>query len=113
MPKYGLNKYGTFKYGKYYLGSSKDGSALGPHVQYRIRTIASDGKKSEYITVHKDRVSIPSNYNVRTRIRTNTSEWAYTQNETIDKDVVKVRIRSVDSDGKPSEWVYGDRGILR
>ena len=115
MPKYGLNKYATFKYGRYKLSGGGGGGShvLGPHVRYRIRTIDSSGTKSEFLTMHKDRVSIPSDYNVRTRIRANNGEWVYTQHTVIEDDAVKVRIRSIEEDGATSPWIYGDRGILR
>jgi hypothetical protein len=115
MPKYGLHKYGRFKYGKYTL-SSGGGSGehtLGPHVRYRIRTISENGKKSDFLTMCEDRVSIRSKETLRTRIRANGGEWITTQNAVINTDAVKVRIRSIEKDGGITDWVYGDRGNLR
>jgi hypothetical protein len=116
MPNYGLHKYGRFKYGKYVLSSGGDGEeshTLGPHVRYRIRTIPHNGRASEFLTMCEDRVSIRSKEVVRTRIRANGGEWITTQNEIINNDVAKVRIRSIEKDGGMTQWVYGDRGNLR
>lgn len=113
MPEYGRHQYGRIQYGKYKLVSDGSGSGLGPHVSYRIRTISHDGKTSDYLTMCRDRISIPSAHKVRTRLRTNDEEWVYTQNETIQADAVKVRIRSIESDGGMSEWIYADRGHLK
>jgi hypothetical protein len=113
VPTYGRHQYGRFKYGKYILvRGGGGGAALGPYAQYRIRTISSDGSKSEFLIPAQERVSIPSKGLVRTRIRANDGEWVTTQNETILADAVKVRIRSVSSNGTKSEWVYGVRGSL-
>ena len=115
MPAYGRHQYGRFKYGKYQLSSGGGGGgnySLGPHVRYKIRTISFDGKRSDFLVMCEDRVSIPSNETVATRIRTNTGEWVYAQNAIIHTDTVRVRIRSV-KDDITSEWVYGDRANLR
>lgn len=116
MPKYGLHKYGRFKYGKYVLssgGGSGGNHSLGPYTRYRIRTISHKGKKSEFLTMGEQRISIRSKETVKTRIRANNGEWVRTQNEVIKADAVKVRIRSIEEDGGMTNWVYGDRGNLR
>ena len=94
-------------------GGSGGGNALGPYVRYRIRTIPEEGRPSEFLTMARERVSIPSPHLIRTRIRTNKGEWVTTQNEFIDKETIRVRIRSIEKDGGMSPWVYGDRGTLQ
>lgn len=114
MPRYGRHRYGRIKYGKYQLSTGGGGGqSLGPHVQYRIRTSSSTGKLSEFITMYRDRISIPSSYRVSTRMRSKDGEWVYTQNENIQADIVKTRIRSIATNGIESEWVYADRGHLK
>ena len=116
MPKYGrIHKYGRIvKYGKYILspGDGGGGLSLGPYVRFRIRSIASNGRKTEFLTTAKERISIPSKANLKTRIRANNGDWCTTQNSSFQGESPKVRIRSISSKGKHSEWVYGDRGIL-
>lgn len=111
MPKYGLNKFGRFKYGKYILSSGGGGNhSLGPHVRYRIRNISPKGKASEFLTMCEDRVGVKGKANFR--IRSERNEWVYIQNEIIEADAVKVRIRSIEKDSGKTEWVYADRGSL-
>lgn len=62
--------------------------------------------------MNTERISIPSSYPVKFRIRANNGEWVVAQNEIIDADVPRVRIRSISKDGTPSEWVYGVYGNL-
>jgi hypothetical protein len=114
MPKYGRNKYGQFKYGKYVLSRGGGGGnfVLGPHVRYRVRHIQQDGTYTDYLTMCKDRMSITGNH-PRIRLRANDGEWVYTQQEFINKDTFKARIRSIGADGTPGEWVYSDKGTLR
>lgn len=111
MPQYGTFRYGQIgKYGRYKL-STTDGRAIGPHVAYRIRLIDSERKRGEYITMQRDRVSLPTEAS-RIRIRANKDEWVYTQTDEINADAYRVRIRSLSSDGGISEWVYGERANL-
>ncbi|MDK2600667.1 hypothetical protein QO179_24545 [Bacillus stercoris] len=113
MPKYGLNKYSRFKYGKYKMSSGGDGgSGLGPYTQYRVRTIDSQGAKTPFVAMSKNKITISSKEKVNTRIRANNGEWVRVQNETLEGETIKVRIRSIESDGGKSPWVYGDKGSL-
>jgi len=115
MPKYGLHKYGRFQYGKYNLtgGGGSDGFELGPHVRYRIRTRSPKGDISEFLTMYQDRLSIQSKYIPKIRIRASNGEWVYPQSLSIAKEVSAVRIRSIESDGGTTEWVYSNRGSLK
>lgn len=111
MPQYGTFRYGRIaKYGRYKL-STTDARAIGPHVAYRIRLINSSRERGEYITMLRDRVSLP-NDSTRVRIRADKNEWIYTQVNEINTDAYRVRIRSISSDGGISEWVHGERANL-
>lgn len=111
MSEYGRNQYGRFKYGKYNLVSGS--GELGPHVQYRIRTIATDSQPSEYLMMGFSRISIPSTQNTKVRIRANGADWVYTQSVVITGNPPKTRVRSIENDGGQSEWVQLDRANLR
>lgn len=112
MPQYSTFRYGRIaKYGRYKLTGT--GRAIGPHVVYRMRTISPSSKYSEYLTMSKERVVLPPVGQVnKARVRINTNEWVYMQTDTIPKETYKVRIRSIESDGGMSEWVYGERAIM-
>lgn len=113
MPKYGLHRYGRFRYGKYRLSAGGSGGAsLGPHIRYRIRTISEDGTPSLYTAMHVKRISIPSTGWVPVRMRADDGEWIRSARETIQANAAQVRIRSLESDGGRSEWVYAERGHL-
>lgn len=115
MPQYGQHRFGRFQYGRYLLsGGGGDSVSIGPHIQYRVRTINSMGAYSDFLVMHRDRVSIPSIERVTTRIRSDKTEWLYAMNESIQgRETVKVRIRSISPEGIPSEWVFGDKGELK
>lgn len=114
MPKYGEFRFGRLqKYGRYELKTT-EGGALGPHVRYRIRFHHLEAGISEYLMMYQERLAFPTNGPAqKIRIRSNTGEWAYTQNEKINKEVYKVRIRSGSADQDTSEWVYSDRASLK
>jgi hypothetical protein len=116
MPKYNRIQYGKLhKYGKYIL-TSKPGDGeftLGEHTRYRIRFRSADGKVSNTVTLCADRISIPTGGQTQIRMRSNGGDWVRTQNESIQGDVPKVRMRSIQSDGDTSEWVYSDRANLK
>lgn len=113
MPRYGEFQYGELeRYGKYNLSSGGNNMILGPMTPYRIRTIDHDGNKSFFLTMFRDRVSIPSSEKVQIRMRCNDGEWVRTQHDYIQDKVSNVRIRSIDSNGNKSEWVEGVRGDL-
>lgn len=116
MPKYNRIQYGKLhRYGKYILTGRPDGGdfTLGEHTRYRIRFRHEDGKVSDTVTLCANRISIPAEGNVRIRMRSNDGDWIHTQTESIQKDMPKVRIRSIQSDGDTSEWVYSDRANLK
>lgn len=110
VPKYGQFKYGTYRYGRYELPAVS--GALGPHIRYRMRFHTNDGTKGQYVTMCSDRVSLHTQAN-RIRMRSNNNEWVYVQSESIDKEIFKVRIRSLNSNGEYSEWVTSDRANLK
>lgn len=114
MPKYGTFRYGKIaKYGRYNLvaGSSK---AIGPYVRYRMRNRSSDGSVTPFITMAQERIDVPATETIdRWRIRTNNSEWVYIQQTEVGVETFKVRIRSTDTSGGNTPWVYGERGTLQ
>jgi hypothetical protein len=115
MPRYGEFQYGEIeRYGKYELSNGGvAGMSLGPLTPYRIRTYDSNGKMSFFVTMMRDRISVPSNGQpIQFRMRANNGEWVRTQNDYIQDQAFNVRIRSIDSKGNKSEWVEGVRGDL-
>lgn len=111
MPEYGRHKYGTFRYGRYQLVGGGGSNSMGPHVQYRMRFWDRDGHKSAFVRMHEERLSLPAGIET-SRIRANNGEWVYTQNAIVQEYAAKVRIRSIDTQGTPGEWVLGERGQL-
>ena len=112
MAEYGQFKYGKIeKYGKYRLSSGGQ-QGVGEQSKFRIRGYGYDGKKTDYVVINREKVSIPY-YHPPVRIRAKDGEWVRTSHETIKGSTPSVRIRSIDSEGNPSDWVIGSQGNLR
>ena len=113
VPQYGLFRYGLKKYGRYILGTS-DEFAIGEYVRYRMRILEKSGYKTEYVQMANEWLTLSVPEGTPIRIRANDGEWVRLQTEEIkDKNAYRVRIRSVDSKGNATEWVYGERGDLK
>jgi hypothetical protein len=111
MPKFSLFRYGQIiKYGAYDLRAVLN--AIGPHVQYRMRTIDANGSKGEFVSMIRDRVEINTDA-TQFRVRIDDNEWVYMNTQDVKGDLAKVRIRSIDSEEVTSEWVYSERANLK
>lgn len=113
MPKYGTFRYGKIaKYGRYNLvGTSK---SIGPYVRYRMRNRSFDGSKTLFLSMIQERINVPSNTLIdRWRVKANDTEWVYMQATEVNSETFRVRIRSLESDGGYSPWIYGEKGKLQ
>lgn len=107
--EYGKAKYGTFKYGKYSLPTDDD-NVLHQGIKYRIRSINSSKEESK--NIENISISFPSNNKPSAiRLRSDKSNYVIQQNENIDGNIYRIRVRSVVGE-IGSQWVESVVGTI-
>lgn len=111
MAKYGRSKYGRSKYGRYEIDIPAGVLPLEQLTRYRIRTVNSLKQVSRPVV--NTSASFETTEPVKVRLRSNNSDWVYQQTESIPGEQIRIRIRSVSSEGIVSGWVESIVGTIR
>jgi hypothetical protein len=110
MPKYNTFKYGKIaKYGKYDLKGVS--GSVGEYIRYRVRYHDHAGNRSEYLTMVNQRFDVLGDTR-DFRIREKNGEWVYTNHAQVEGKPIKIRMRSIESDGGRSPWLYTEMANL-
>lgn len=108
--KYNTIKYGTVKYGNYELPTNQS-NAFKQEVKYRIRSINSSKTESSIIentSIYFPTIEKPT----AIRIRSDKSDFVIQQNENINGNIHRIRIRSI-SNNIESSWIESVIGTVK